>query len=123
MPRILICDDEPGVRKFIREVLEAEGHAVRETDGWKSCLEALHDQPADLLFLDLNLPEVTGEQILDALGTTRPRVVVITGAGTERADEAFVKHRVRILMKPFTSYEILEAVRIDLGGTFGSSRQ
>ena len=84
MPRILVIDDEEGVREGLRTLLQTEGVAVETAATAEDALRRLEQKPFDVMFLDLNLPGADGLSILPSLrqGTPPADVVVLTGYGT-----------------------------------------
>jgi two-component system KDP operon response regulator KdpE len=115
--RILIVDDESAIRRFLRTGLTAQGFHVIEAQDGKSAIEALRIPGADLLVLDLGLPDMDGLEIIMRLrdsGSSVPIVVL-----SSRTDEA---GKVRALdlgaddyvTKPFGVEELLARVRAAL---------
>ena len=64
---VLIVDDEPSFRKFLRVVLEGAGHEVREAENGRTGLALYGQQPADLVIADLGMPEMTGLDMMAAM--------------------------------------------------------
>ena len=54
--RMLVVDDEPAIRRFLRTSLVAQGHQVIEVEDGEPALEAMRRSPADVVILDLGLP-------------------------------------------------------------------
>jgi two-component system nitrogen regulation response regulator NtrX len=84
MSRVLIVDDEPGVRESLQGVLEDEGYTVAIAASGEQCLELLQSQSVEAILLDVWLPGVDG---LDTLQKIRqlddpPEVIMISGHGT-----------------------------------------
>jgi excisionase family DNA binding protein len=63
-PDVLIVDDDPGLRSFVRANLELEGCSVREAGSAEEGLAALEEQAPDLILLDVMLPRVDGWEML-----------------------------------------------------------
>src|SRR5689334_4148548 len=63
-PLVLIVDDDDAVREFVRVNLEAEGYTVREAATASEGLQAIAEQPPDLILLDVVMPEVDGWEML-----------------------------------------------------------
>ena len=84
--RILMIEDDPGIRRFVRLVLEDEGWQVFEADSARrGLIEAASRQP-DLVILDLGLPDADGKQVLTELrGWSSVPVLVLSAR--EREDE------------------------------------
>lgn len=113
--RILVVDDEPGIRKVIDRLLKQYGYetllASSGTEGIR--LFDLHAPEIALVLLDWNLPGTTGRQTLDELVKRRPdlRVILVTGAAEATTDEHATEKTVSILLKPFTPTELMLAVK------------
>jgi CheY-like chemotaxis protein len=69
MVRVLICDDDAGIRTFLRAVLEQGDVTVEETVDGDECVEAVRRCPPDLLILDFMMPKRDG---ISALAEIRP---------------------------------------------------
>ncbi len=84
--RILIVDDEPGIRQSLRAVLIDEGFRVDAVGSGEACLEALSAATYELVILDIWLPGIDGLETLSRIqqiaAPDRPGVVVISGHGT-----------------------------------------
>jgi len=83
--RILIVDDEPGIRNSLSGVLTDEGYSVTSVESGEACLEELALRPADLVLLDIWLDGIDGLETLTRLQELafdqRPVVVMISGHG------------------------------------------
>jgi DNA-binding NtrC family response regulator len=69
---ILIVDDEKNIRRTVRMVLEGEGYSVEEASSGEEALARLPDIAPDLLLLDVQLPGISGHDVLESLRTARP---------------------------------------------------
>jgi DNA-binding NtrC family response regulator len=80
---VLVIDDDPDVRKILVHVLKREGYTLREADTGEAGLDAVQQSAPDLVLLDLNLPDMSGMEVLDRIIKTHDgiRVVMITGEG------------------------------------------
>lgn len=121
--RVLITDDEPLAQLSLAKILAARPD-VDAFDLAKDAIEAL-DKLAkytyDVVLLDINLPEVSGIELLDRLSTNNgpaPSIVFVT-AYQEHAITAFKKHAVDYVLKPFSSERINEALDVALRRTAG----
>ena len=87
--RILVVDDEPGIRQSLGGVLEDEGYAVEAVADGEACLEALPAGEFELVLLDIWLPGIDGMEVLARIQEIpfpeRPVVVVISGHGSIEA--------------------------------------
>ena len=84
--RILVVDDEPPIRRFLRTSLSSQGYQVIEAEDGPSAREILRQNTADVLVLDLGLPGLDGFEIIKQLrdsGSTLPIIVL-----SSRTDEA-----------------------------------
>lgn len=83
--RILIVDDEPGIRSSLSEILIDEGHRVESVDSGEACLETLAHKGFQCVLLDIWLPGIDGLETLERIQqmdeALRPIVVVISGHG------------------------------------------
>lgn len=79
--RILIVDDDAAVGEALRRVLAATGYEVVWIADGEAGVSRLQQEPFDLLLLDLNLPKVSGFDILDLVGERYPclPVLILTG--------------------------------------------
>ena len=77
--RVLVIDDEPQIRRFLEISLRAQGYAVIEAETGRAGLEALATQGADLVILDLGLPDLDGHSVLRSLREwSQVPVIVLT---------------------------------------------
>ncbi len=111
-PRVLVVDDDPGLRYTLREILESAGLDVDDAADGLAALEHLQAQPAQLVITDLRMPRLDGMELLRRLAGQSPRVVVITAHGSERqAVEAMKAGAYDYFRKPFETEELLAVVR------------
>ena len=80
--RVLVVDDDPGVRYTLREILESEGLEVTEAADGREGLARFIEKPAPLVITDLRMPKLDGLGLLAELTTRAPgtRVVLITAS-------------------------------------------
>ncbi len=106
MSRILVVDDEDGVRSFLAEALEDAGHSVAEAGDGDEATERLRREPFDLLVTDLRMPRMDGLELVRVARAERPemRVIVLTAHGTvEAAVELTRLGAFELLEKPIES--------------------
>jgi two-component system LytT family response regulator len=101
--RAVIVDDEPLARRRIRSLLaEAQGvEVLAECANGNEAIETLNESTPDLLFLDIQMPEVDGFDVLHAIGVGRVPVVIFVTAYDQFALRAFEAHALDYLLKPF----------------------
>jgi len=110
--RALIVDDEPIARKVLREELDSfpEVIVVGEADDGKAALRAISTLRPDLVFLDLQMPVMSGFEVVRSLtGPALPVIVVVT-AFDQHAIEAFEAGAVDYLLKPVSETRLRTAV-------------
>ena len=104
--RILVVDDEDGVREFIAESLDRDGHDVTEAPDGRVALEKAREEPFDVVITDLKMPHVDGMTVVRTLRTEQPDVelVVLTAHGdVASAVEAMKLGVYDYLQKPLPS--------------------
>jgi DNA-binding NtrC family response regulator len=119
-PRVLVVDDDQGIRYTLREILEASGFVVDEAADGEAALACFAATPADLVITDLRMPKLDGMGLLARLQATSPapRVVVITAHGSERQAVAAMKAGAcDYFRKPFEMEELLAVVRRSVEST------
>ena len=110
MTKILIIDDEPGIRKTLAAILEDEHYQVRSAEDAVQGLEILEEDPADLVFLDVLLPRLGGLEALERIRDDWPflEVVVISGhANVDMAVRAVKLGAFDFLEKPLSLDRVL----------------
>jgi two-component system, LytTR family, response regulator len=98
--RVLIVDDEELARFVVRELVEAhpEMEVIAECVNGFEAVKAVAEHRPDLLFLDVQMPKLTGFDVLELIGTETP--VIFVTAYDEYAMKAFDVHAVDYLLKP-----------------------
>jgi two-component system, LytTR family, response regulator len=101
--RALIVDDEPLARKRIRLLArdEPDLELIGECESAPDALAAIERDPPDLLFLDVQMPEMDGFELLHKLPREHLPVVIFTTAFDKHAVRAFEAHALDYLLKPF----------------------
>ncbi len=106
-PRVLVVDDEPGIRESLCGVLEDENFVCRAVESGEQCMEELAHQNYEVVLLDVWLPGMDGMETLARIQeipfADRPEVVIISGHGTiETAVKATKLGAFDFLEKPLT---------------------
>jgi two-component system LytT family response regulator len=101
--RVLIVDDEPLARGVLREMLQSDPDVVivGECANGKEAVEAIKDFNPDLLFLDIQMPEMGGFEVLDTLSEGQTPHLVFVTAYDQYAVRAFEVHALDYILKPF----------------------
>jgi two-component system, NtrC family, response regulator HydG len=112
--RVLVCDDDAGVRYTLREILASAGLSVEEARDGEEALAKFDAAPFPLVVTDLRMPRLDGMELLRRLMSRAPapRVVLVTAHGSERqAVEAMKAGAWDYFRKPFDNEELLAVVR------------
>jgi len=121
MPKIAIIEDDQAISQMYRFKFEAEGFTVQTADNGKLGLELAESMKPDIILLDLMMPEMTGDQMLEQL-RAKPwgktiKVIVLTNVGEQE-----IPARVRqlgvsgvILKANMTPRQVADAVNKQLG--------
>jgi putative two-component system response regulator len=112
-PRVLVVDDEPNIRMVLLRALSQGGYELREASSAEAALQLYHQYGADVILSDLQMPGMSGIDLLrrtkemdDAVG-----FVILTGAGTmQDTIEALRLQADEYLLKPFNLEEVSIAV-------------
>ena len=101
--KTFIVDDEQLARDRLRQLLqnEPEIESIGEYADGREAVTAIQKTPPDLLFLDIQMPELDGFGVLEALGAGPMPVIVFVTAFDRFAVKAFEVHAVDYLLKPF----------------------
>ena len=117
MKKVLVVDDEPGVRDMLVAVLEEEGYAVVAASTGPRALEMLPQECPDLVLLDIMLPGVDGREVfrrmadLPAVATT-PVILMSAAARPNMTD----RRAAAFLPKPFDLDDLLVQVERNING-------
>jgi signal transduction histidine kinase len=111
--RILVIDDESGIRDLLSQELSLEGHKVVVACNGKEALEQIRSGQFQLALCDINMPDMSGLEVLEAIRQVQPEmeVLMMTGYGTvETAVSAMKKGAYDFIQKPFDLGEMLALV-------------
>lgn len=112
--RILVVDDEPAIRRFLRAGLGAQGYLITELETGLPAVDVVHRGGTDLIILDLGLPDMDGLEVIRRIrgaGYAVP-IVVLSSRGDEAAKvEALDLGADDYVTKPFGIDELLARVR------------
>jgi DNA-binding response OmpR family regulator len=122
MARILVVDDDHVLRGALRMFLEAAGYDVIDAADGDAALRLYGEQGADLVLMDIFMPELDGLEVIRAMHAAipRPQIVAMSGGGRfgqiEILKTAAAFGAALTLRKPFESRDLLAAIRELLGG-------
>ena len=113
MPRILVVDDEPQIRKFLRISLGANGYDVAEAANAKEGIEAARVQKPDVVILDLGLPDMDGQEAISAIRELGDMPILVLSVRASEADkvEALDRGATDYVVKPFGIGELMARLR------------
>lgn len=107
--KVLIADDEPSLTELLVEDLRERGHEVESVDRGDLAVQRIGSGSFDVLITDINMPGLSGDQVLAEVRRLRPdiAVVVITGYGTVQSAVAAMKAGASdYLLKPFVNEQL-----------------
>jgi DNA-binding NtrC family response regulator len=118
MTRILVVDDEPGMRKSLAIMLRRDGYQVTETASVAEAIGRLKGEPYQLVIADLMMEPLSGLDLLSLVREHRPGcpVIIVTAFGSpESRRQAIGRGATAFLEKPIPVTEMLGHVRTVLG--------
>ncbi|RME41258.1 MAG: sigma-54-dependent Fis family transcriptional regulator, partial [Deltaproteobacteria bacterium] len=112
--RVLVIDDDQGMRTMLRMVLARAGYEVAEADSAAAGLDTLRSEPVPLVLCDIRMPDMDGMAFLDALRTEQleTTVIMMSAYGSvETAIECLKKGAYDYISKPFKTDEVVLTLR------------
>lgn len=124
--RTLLIDDEELARALVKKFLETETEfeIIGEAEDGFEGIKLINNLKPDLIFLDIQMPKLTGLEMLELLSD--PPVIVFSTAYDQYAIEAFEKNAVDYLLKPFSKERLLKTlgkVKEKIAGNQDSARE
>ncbi len=115
-PKVLIVDDEPQIRRFLRASLQAHDYGVIEAENGKEAIKACTVQKPDLVILDLGLPDIDGLDVLKTLREWSTVPVIVLSIRSDDQDKigALDRGANDYVTKPFSMGELLARMRVAL---------
>jgi two-component system KDP operon response regulator KdpE len=115
-PRVLVVDDDAGIRRFLRASLTANGYAVQDASSGDEALQVVPAFRPDIIILDLGLPGIEGTQVTACLRRwTQTPIIILSVQGEEAAKIAALDAGADdYLTKPFGTGELLARLRAGL---------
>jgi DNA-binding response OmpR family regulator len=121
MPKIAIVEDDQAISQMYRIKFEAEGYTVETADNGKLGLELIQSMQPDIVLLDLMMPEMNGDEVLEHMRASTwgkdIKVVVLTNMGEQEISPKVKDLGVRavILKADMTPRQVAELVKTQLG--------
>lgn len=122
---VLIIEDEPQIRRFVRAALDAQGYQVHEADTAERGLIEAGTRKPDAVILDLGLPDKDGVTIIRDLRAWTDVPIIVLSARTQEVEKinALDSGADDYLTKPFSTDELMARVRVVLRRRGGSSEE
>src|SRR5437879_7193339 len=122
--RALIADDEALARKFIRRMLKEnrDFEIIGECSNGKETVAMIRKERPDVVFLDVQMPEMDGLAVLESIGIEQLPEIIFTTAYEQYAIRAFELHALDYLLKPFDQARFKDAIQ-HAKARFRSQRQ
>jgi DNA-binding NtrC family response regulator len=117
-PKILICDDEEGVRESLKVILGDLYNLVTVDSGEMALKVLANSKDINIILLDIKMPKTNGLDVLQEIKKKHPqlKIIIVTGyKSVETAAEATRLGACGYIVKPFKSQEILDTVKKNLG--------
>jgi DNA-binding NtrC family response regulator len=120
MARILIVDDEPAIRSFLRLILSREGFCIQTAADGAEAMALCSSEPFDLVLSDVVMPGIDGHALAQWIAVNYPttQTALMSGCDIECRGCAF-SPRCKIMAKPFTPKAAVLFVRDVMGSTVG----
>ena len=115
--KILVIDDDPEVRMATRDFLSSKGYDVSVAEGGRDALRQLDSSPADVVLLDVAMPDMDGLETLKRIVSAHPNVpvIMVTGnADIEITSKVLQLGAADYVPKPFDLDYLNQAIRIQL---------
>ena len=117
LPRVMVIDDEEGMRDGLRALLQAEGVAIETSSKIEDAVTRAEKKTFDIIFVNINLAGADGLNVIGTLRQSTPStdIVILSGYGVvANSIEAMRKGASDVIEKPFTQDRILSVVRRSL---------
>jgi CheY-like chemotaxis protein len=109
--RVLVVDDEPGMRETLVDILEGVGYEVSEASDGEVAVSQVKSRPVDVVVMDVQMPNCDGVEALRAMKSPPPAVIMMTAyAIEERLRAAVDANAFAILHKPFSVVRLLSLI-------------
>ena len=111
--KVLVADDEPLARERLAGLLSQEQdiEVVGQARDGEEAVTAIHDDSPDLVFLDVQMPQMNGFDVIEAVGTDKMPLVIFVTAYDQHALKAFQVRALDYLLKPFDRERFKDALQ------------
>ncbi|MEI9970676.1 MAG: response regulator [Ignavibacteriota bacterium] len=109
---ILVVDDNPSVLRVVVKILEAENfHVISATSGPSALkLAGEHTETIDLLLSDVEMPDMSGPDLGEALKVARPQMHIMLMSGAENGNLLVLNYGWAYIQKPFVAMKLVEMI-------------
>jgi DNA-binding response OmpR family regulator len=116
-PRILLVDDDAGIRQMLGIALEDEGYSVIAAESGNQALALLEEHPVDLIISDVRMPDGDGAYLLDTVRkrSELPLFILMSGFTDITEEDALQRGADAFFHKPYRLEELLDAIESRLG--------
>ena len=123
MAKILICDDEPGLRRAIKKYAQSDGHETVEAGNGREAVEACKKEQFDIIIMDVMMPELDGFSAVKEIRKTSTVPIIMLSARGEEYDKVigFEYGIDDYVVKPFSSKEMMLRIAAILKRTGSAS--
>ena len=110
--RVLVVDDEPGIRRQLTFLLEDEGYDVVAVDSGAAALKEAQESPFDVIILDVRLPDIPGTAVFAALSSrgSPAHAIIISGHAVQEEVSEARAAGARFLSKPLDVQRLLDLI-------------
>jgi DNA-binding NtrC family response regulator len=115
--RIIIVDDDEGIRETLAAILQEEGYQIDTAESGKEAIEKTNAKFYNLALIDIRLPDIEGIDLLKEIKETVPKIrkIIITGYPTlQNAIEAVNSGADAYVLKPFDMEKVLKIIKVEL---------
>jgi DNA-binding response OmpR family regulator len=118
--KVLVVDDEPNIVMSLRFLMEREGYQVEVAPTGEAALDALGREPADLVLLDVMMPDVDGFEVCQRIRTSSAwaatKIIMLTAKGREvEREKGLALGADAYVTKPFSTRDLVVRVKQMLG--------
>ncbi len=116
--RVLIVDDEPLIRQSLARAIRSERIEVKDCSLGTDALKEINTSHYDLCFIDVNLPDLSGIELMKKIKERSPstKVVMITACLLDNeAENEIEKHSYTFIPKPFDIFQIRKIIKLAFG--------
>jgi DNA-binding NtrC family response regulator len=115
--RILVVDDDVGILRVFKRILEKEGYIVETAETGKDAIEKIKNEKFNVCLIDVRLPDMDGTELLRKMANDSETIkIIVTGFSTEEVGKKAADYGADdFLVKPIRADELIATVRDRLG--------